>query len=352
MDPGDLVMKRQDCLRFALIGCGEFGRFLAALAQRLPRIAVTALCSRSQSSVDQAKKDLGAELPGFTSVAELISRAGELFDAVMICSANYEHCGQAVAAARAGKHIYCEKAMALTTDECWQMVEAAERAGVRLMVGHKRRLRPPFARLKELCLCGALGDPVAMQISSWHHYPAVPRWWMRRDQCGGLLHRVGVHDVDFMRAILGDVETVSAVSARKVTGEADYDECMAVLLRFRSGTIGSLQAGFRFGPLRFRESCAPWVQCTRGGIRMAMFQDHIDLFWGADPEHLTHERFDDLGHDAAYRGELSSFADWVLDGKTPVLSWEEGLRCVEVMEAAYRSAELGGQPVTLPLLGR
>jgi len=50
--------------------------------------------------------------------------------------------------------------------------------------------------------------------------------------------------------------------------------------------------------------------------------------------------------------ELTGFADWILDGKTPVLSWEEGLRCVEVMEAAYRSAADGGRPVGLPLLGR
>lgn len=346
------MVSNRDEVRFALVGCGNFGRHLASIGQGLPRMVLTALCSRSQSSVDLARKELGPDLPGFTSVHDLMSGAGELFDAVMICSSNHRHCEQAVAAARAGKHVYCEKAMALTTDECWQMVDAAQEAGVRLMVGHKRRLRPPFVRLKELALSGEVGEPVAIQICSWHHYPPTPDWWMRKDQAGGLLARVGVHDIDVMRAVMGDVEKVSAVSVPTVTGEADYDECMAVMMRFRSGTVGSLQAGFRFGPLPLRECCAPWIQCTGGGIRMVTHKDCIELIWGPDPEHLKHERFDDLGHRTAFRAELASFADWVLDGTTPVLSWEEGLRCVEVMEAAYRSAGLGSLPIDLPLLGR
>jgi len=86
---------------------------------------------------------------------------------------------------------------------------------------------------------------------------------------------------------------------------------------------------------------------------MAMFEDHIDLSWGANPDHLERERYDDLGQNTAFRTELSSFVDWIIEGKTPVLSWEEGLGCVEVMEAAYRSAELDGQPIrVLPFSAR
>ena len=345
-------MASSDVVRFALVGCGNFGRYIGRFADGLPRMKLAALCDSSEESLRRAGEEISGDVPTFATLEACLSEGDDAIDAVMLATPNGAHCEQAVAAARAGKHVFCEKAMAIDTAECWRMVDAAQAAGVRLMVGHKRRLRPPFARAIELALSGELGEPVAIQLSTWHHYPGIAEWWMDPDQCGGLLHRVGVHDVDFMRAVLGDVEAVTALGVGDVTGEADYDECLTVSMRFRSGAIGSLQAGFRFGPLQFRESCAPWIQCTKGGIRLAMFTDHIDLTWGADREHLEHERFDDIGFNEAYRMELTSFADWILDGKPPVLSWEEGLRCVEVMEAAYRSSADGGRPVGLPLVGR
>jgi len=339
-------------VRFALVGCGSFGRYIGRFADGLERMRLAALCDSSEESLGRAREEVSGDVPTFGTLDACLSEGGAAIDAVMLVTPNGAHCEQATAAAEAGKHVFCEKAMAIDTAECWRMVDAVEAAGVRMVVGHKRRLRPPFARARELALSGELGEPVAIQLSTWHHYPGIASWWMRRGQCGGLLHRVGVHDVDFMRAVLGDVEAVTALGVGDVTGEADYDECLAVSMRFRSGAIGSLQAGFRFGPLHFRESCAPWIQCTKGGIRVAMFTDHIDLYWGPDRDHLECEHFDDSGHAAAYRAELSGFADWILDGTTPVLTWEEGLRCVEVMEAAYRSAADGGRPVSLPLLGR
>lgn len=345
-------MSMGQIVRFALVGCGDFGRFIGRFADGLPRMSLAALCDSGEQSLALAREEVSSKVPAFATLEECLSQAGDAIDAVMLATPNGAHCAQAVAAAEAGKHVFCEKAMAIDTAECWRMVDAAQAAGVRLVVGHKRRLRPPFARARELALSGQLGEPVAMQLSTWHHYPNIAQWWTERDRCGGLLHRVGVHDVDFMRAVLGDVELVTALGVGDVTGEADYDECLTMSMRFRSGAIGSLQAGFRFGPLHFRESCAPWIQCTKGGIRVAMFTDHIDVYWGPDRDHLRQERFDDLGHEAAYRAELLGFADWILDGKTPVLSWEEGLRCVEVMEGAYRSASRNGQPVSLPLLGR
>ena len=344
-------MSKSKVIRFALVGCGSFGRYIGPFADGLPALSLEAVCDPSEECRELAKGMIGREVPAFETLEECLARAGEGIDAVMLTSPNGVHCEQAVAAAEAGKHVFCEKPMAIDTAECRRMVDAAEAAGVKLVVGHKRRLRPPFVRAKELALSGELGEPVAIQLSTWHYYQDIPDWWLRREQCGGLLHRVGVHDVDFMRAVLGDVDVVTAFGVKDVTGEADYDECLTLSMRFRSGAIGSLQAGFRFGPLHFRESCAPWIQCTKGGVRVATFGDHIDVFWGPDPDHLEHERFDDLGQEAAYRAELMGFAEWILEGKTPVLSWEEGLRCVEVMEAAYRSAAQDGAAVSLPLAG-
>src|SRR5207237_1331209 len=189
-------------------------------------------------------------------------------DAVAITSANFTHKDLTLAAARAGKHVYCEKAMANTVPDCWEMVRACEAAGVRLMVGHKRRLRPPWARMIELR--DRLG-PVAA-ITACLYYDARPYDHRgrrtRAARRGGRLDNAGVHTLDWMPARCG------AAAQVRVAG-----------LRFKHG----------------------------------------------------------------YRQELGVFGRWVTVGRPPCLTWREGLRCVEVMAAAHRSAADRGTVIRLPL---
>ncbi len=78
--------------------------------------------------------------------------------------------------------------------------------------------------------------------------------------------------------------------------------------------------------------------------------EHIDLYWQrGDSDEVHHERFDDLGFNHAYRLEVEDFVRWLTEGRKPCLTWIEGLRCVEMMEAAYRSADKGGELISLPL---
>ena len=92
------------------------------------------------------------------------------------------------------------------------------------------------------------------------------------------------------------------------------------------------------------------VVCREGGMRLVPYMDHIDLYWQHnDDEEVRLERFDDLGFDHAFRKEVGDFARWITEGKPPCLTWREGLRCVEVMEAAHRSADQDGSVISLPL---
>ena len=101
---------------------------------------------------------------------------------------------------------------------------------------------------------------------------------------------------------------------------------------------------------QFRQSQGPWGECQHGGFKLVPHLDHIDLYWQRlDEEEPHHERFDDLGFDHAFRLEIGDFARWVREDRPPCLTWREGLRCVELMEAAYRSAAAEGEPIELPL---
>ena len=157
-------------IRFALIGYGSFGRSLVKYLFGIPRAELVAVYDDNGSYLQDVTRSLARDLDGgiktFTSLEKLIDWGG--FDAVMICSANYQHRDQAIMAAEAGKHIFCEKPMAITTSDCWDMVEAAEKDDVKLMVGHKRRLRPPWAKMAALAKSGELGDPLAVNVTQYH----------------------------------------------------------------------------------------------------------------------------------------------------------------------------------------
>ena len=133
-------------LRFAVCGTGDFGpqcaRYLNEVAE------VVAICDPSPQSREYFNNETGLKLPAFENHQQLLDEVD--VDAVAITSPNFTHKEIAVAAAQAGKHVYCEKAMANTVPDCWEMVRACEKANVRLMVGHKRRLRPPWGRMIEL----------------------------------------------------------------------------------------------------------------------------------------------------------------------------------------------------------
>ena len=338
-------------LRFALIGYGSFGRSLVKFLFGITRAELVAVYDDNESFLHDAARDLGRDLGGdlktFTSLEKLMDWSG--FDAVMICSANYQHRDQAILAAQGGKHVFCEKPMAINTSDCWDMVEASEKNDVKLMVGHKRRLRPPWAKMAAIAKSGELGDPLAVNVTQYHWYPEFPEWWLKKDLCGGIYHRAGVHDIDFMRFVLGDAESVFSAGISDVTGDAEYRELMTSTIQFRGCGIGTIQCSFHTPPLKFREAYGPTISCSAGGIRMIPHLDHIDLEYQRLGGEKKEIRFDDLGADHAYNLELSNFVEWVLDGAEPLLTWEEGLRCVEIMEAAYIGADKGGKKIDLPL---
>lgn len=337
---------KNERLQIGMIGTGDFGPVFARYVQEIADL--TAICDPSAQARSRFAEISGLHPAEFADYQTLLEQAN--LDAVVVASPNHTHKEITLAAARRGIHVFCEKAMANSVAECWEMVRACEAAGVRLMVGHKRRLRPPWARMIELC--ETLGPVVAIDICAYHD--ARPYdfggWWTRRDGSGGLLAIIGVHKIDWMRAMCGDVARVRAIAAPQIDARYDFSDTLHLSLEFRSGAIGSLTVSVSYPLLKFRESGGPMVICRNGAIRFVSYMDHLDLFWQhRDDKEPRLERFDDLGFDHAYRLEFGDFVRWITEGRQPCLTWQEGLRCVEVMEAARRSLDQDGAIMTLPL---
>lgn len=336
-------------LRLGLIGCGDFGKELGRYFQEVADIA--ALCDVNATGMETTARELGLDVPTFSDYRDLLTTGG--LDAVAITAANFVHAEIAVAAARAGLHVYCEKAMARTVPECWDMVRAARENGVKLMVGHKRRLRPPWARMMELTDDGLLGEVLAINVAEYcdnRPYNFFDAWWSDPELGGGFFHMHGVHVIDWFRGMCGNARQATALYGPQHDERYGFRDVVHATFQFESGALATLCGGLSYPIHKFRESQGPWGECRNGGFKMVPHLDYIDLYWQRlDEDQTHHERFDDLGFDHAFSLETRDFARWVQEDRTPCLTWVEGLRCVELMEAAYHSAEAGGQPVTLPL---
>ncbi len=336
-------------LRFGIIGCGDFA---SSLSGYLLEVAdIVALCDLNAGNTAALAKSHDLSARHYTNYAALLQDGG--LDAVAITAANFAHRDVACAAAEAGIHVYCEKAMARTVPECWDMVRACQENGVRLMVGHKRRLRPPWSRMIELTDQSLLGDPLALTVTQYadmRPYDYQGTWWADPDLSGGHFAVFGVHVIDWFRAMCGNAARVSAMYGPRHDDSYKFPDILHATYRFESGALASINSAMLNPLQRFREAQGPTGQCRNGAFKMVPFLDHIDLYWQRlDEDQPHHERFDDLGFDHAYRLEIGDFVRWVKEGREPCLGWVEGLRCVEMMEAAYRSAEAGGTPVELPL---
>lgn len=151
-------------LRIGLIGCGSFSEFFAKYLAEIAEITAVADPDPDRTA-SLAKKLSTQNVRQYAHHDSMLD--SDSLDAVVITSPNFAHAEAAIAAADRGLHVYCEKPMARTVPECWAMVRACQQNNVKLMVGHKRRLRPPWKRMIELTReDGPLGRPLSISAST------------------------------------------------------------------------------------------------------------------------------------------------------------------------------------------
>lgn len=329
-------------VRVGLIGAGGFGREIAKMIARLPELELAGVADVDTAAATALAAESG--VPSWSNHASLLDECD--CDTVAISTPHSTHRDIAIAAAEAGRHIFCEKAMAINVAECHDMIRAAEEHSVRLMIGHKRRLRPAYAEIKRLLDGGEFGRPMAINVAGYFGRQ-LTGWWNSREACGGLLFWAGVHDIDTIRHLMGEVSRVHAVTGPKLYSDiTDYEDSIAINLTFAGGAIGSVQVSTFYPMATYRTSFDYQIVCEHGGIAYDSRQASVHHQIKDRPMETSF--FEGYGHDVAYDLEWSNFAAWLLRDEPPILTGEDGLRCVEIMQAAYISVATG-ESVDLPL---
>lgn len=323
-------------LGLALIGCGRMGCALAAvIKEHVPDGEVVVGCDPFPGSREEFTRATGA--PATASLEEALAR--EEIGAVIIASPNHLHCDQTVAAAVAGKHVFCEKPMALLVADCDRMIAACDAAGVKLMVGHNTRLHPLCVRLREVAAGGELGEPrygYANYFFDGFKDRQSGAWHLDRAHSGGLLFHMGIHQIDLFHAIFGPTKRVQYAGNRCGAQVHDFDDIATILMQFHSGATGVLSvSSLAAVPTRNMQLLFSRGYALLDGPYTWLEYAHRD----SEPTRV--EAAGLSGRDAT-QAELSSFVGWVLRGECPLLTAAEGRAAVAVAEAAERARETGG----------
>jgi predicted dehydrogenase len=228
---------------WGLVGCGDIAvkRVAAALGQAEGSTLVAVARARAERAAEFARRH-GAKR--WHADWRALLRDAEV-DAVYLATPVRLHAEQAVAAAEAGKHVLCEKPMALDVAGCERMIAAARANGVRLGVAYYRHHYPVVARLRELVASGAIGEPVLAQAQAFEPFdpgPDHPRaWLMRRSEAGGgPMADFGCHRIEVLLDLLGPVAEVHGFADNVLYREREVEDTCLAHLRFRTGAVAVL----------------------------------------------------------------------------------------------------------------
>lgn len=336
--------------RVCLVGAGRAGNVHAnSLTHHLPNASLAAVVDTSAGARDALGDAFGID-PGsrFASLEQAIESAH--FEAVVITTPTFTHAALAVTAAKARKHVFLEKPMALNLAECDAIIASAAQAGVLLQLGFMRRFDPEFSAAAQRIQAGEIGQP--MMVKSLTHGPGLPPPWARDLRTSnGALAEVNSHDWDTVRWLMGSNYERVYVEVANFKGPANhvdtphfYDNAL-VSIRFENGGLGSIsgicpcQYGYdarveivgeegimQIGKLQGQ---AVWVCTNRDqGLITPIYRTWPERFaWG-------------------YINEMAHFIHCIQKGEGPAVGGEDGRWAVAGVLAGTRSF-LEERPVKL-----
>lgn len=325
--------------RVALIGAGAMSNTHATAYSAMPNAELVAVCDIFKDAA-QAMADKYA-VKAFWSIDELLSSVD--VDVIDICTPTPTHADYIKIAAKAGKHVCCEKPMCRTVEQAEEAAKACEDAGVTLFVGQVLRWFPEFKRAHDLIESGAVGTPVMVRTSRGGKTPrSANSWFLDKSQSGGVTLDLIIHDFDWLRWCFGNVKRVYARGLYNAGMPVDYS---LVTLRFENGVIAHVEGNWA-RPSGFKVNVE--ITGTDGQINFRN-DDYTPV--------VIEERSETASSGSVivpvnptmvnpYYKELEHFLSCLESGEKPLVTPQDGIEAVRIAEAAITSITTG-EPVEL-----
>ena len=343
--------------QIGLLGCGRMGSVWSEAVDADPDCEITIVCDPDAEAAAE-KADLNGV--GAVTDPEAVFESPDV-DIVLICTPTFTHVELVEAAARAGKHVLCEKPMALNLGHCARMIDACDRAGVHLAVGQTLRFWGAFLKVRKLVAEGAIGTPCLAQVHRMNKagvrrkQPAASeptqeecRWRYDTRYSGGNILEGVVHELDFTRSLFGEVRSMYC----QVTGGEEYGELLSpvvvqTMVDFEQGGLATVRMGGVVG-----YPCAgSWIGGTEGTLAFDSWEGPVfHHLPGADsPERIG------CANTNAYSLELRDLVAAIDEGAELENSGINGMKNTALGLAMYHSIEQAcrldfenGLPVTMP----
>ena len=343
-------------VRFGIVGCGEIAVRTCEGISAAPNATIAMLMDARPEVMSDLAEFYG--VPTTTELDELLSYAD--VDAVYIATPHYLHAPQGILAAKAGKHVLVEKPMATTLEDADALIAACEEQGVKLGVAFAAQVDAGMTAARDLVRAGILGKVIAVRLSAlaakpdhyWHggYTRRVHTDWRTsvEQSGGGILIMNVIHDLNSVRWVTGlEVKRLYAECDTLAT-PVEVEDTMGVVLRYHNGAIGVIQAGSAMRGGGHEDARGPRVYGTKGQLILG---PKPLIYLTEPPEGSLPNTWEELSFSGPIgdRAQIvGRFAEAILNDTVPPVSGLDGRKALEIVLAAYRSAELG-RAVELPL---
>lgn len=325
-------------LSIALIGSGRAGMIHARnFKGSVPYAKIVAACDPVEEVAKAAAEELEIDT-WYTDYMQVIEN--ERIDAIIVATPTKYHCEIVIAAANAGKHILCEKPMAMTVEECNRMDEAAKRNGVVLQIGFMRRFDVSFMEARKMVDAGEIGDVVMVRSNT--RGPSIPKPWMYDiSKSNGPLAEVCSHDIDSLRWFAGsDFQTIFAIGGNFRCPDAkaefpDFYDNVTLNAEFKNGCQGIIDGaqGVLYG---YDAKCE--ILGTKGCIYLGNTNENSVTLCRSNMrksgEYINSWKY--LFRDA-YHEEDCDFVRTILEERTPKVTAYDGKMAVLTVNAGNLS---------------
>ena len=336
--PSIIIPAKKGKLGVALVGLGYYSTDLLAPALQLTKycsLAGIVTGSPAKAKRWQQQYNIPAkntyDYNGFDSIAN-----NPAIDVIYIVLPPSMHAEYVVKAANAGKHVWCEKPMAVTAAECKAMIDACNKNKVKLSIGYRMHHEPNTQRIIQFRKDKKYGDILKVKAAAGYYDSRTDHWKQKKAMGGGSMYDMGVYPLNATRYVTG--EEPVAVTAQQSTNRpaiySEVDETMQFKLEFPGGAIAECETSFG------KNMNTLDTTCTRGSYKLEPFQSYSGIN-GVTSDGIKLN----AGIPNQQAKQMDDDASAILNNKPVLVPGEEGWKDIVVVEAIYRSVKEGGRIV-------
>lgn len=351
-------------IKIGVIGTGGISNAHLCSYKRNPDVEVYALCDIDKERVEMMAEKYGVPLERtFTDKDEMLKLTE--IDAVSVCTWNSAHAECVIAALNAGKHVLCEKPMAMNFDEAKAMYEAAQRNNKLLMIGFVRRHGRDAKIVKDFVKDDFFGELYYAKATYLRRNGNPGGWFGDKSRSGGgPLIDLGVHVIDLVRYLFGNPKPVSvygatfqklfnrpdiigskaweATGSRGTKGKCDVEDMVSALIRFDNGAVLNLEASFTMN--RKKDEANIELFGTKAGTKL---DPQLEIYTDMN-NRLVDVSFADetsFDFDGAFQAEIDHYVDCVAGRAECIAPAEDGVELMRILDAVYESAATGHEVI-------